>query len=120
MTVIFKPEVDNAIRPSELIYVDRKAVKAIVRAALISTTEAHVDFLIDFPDSYKTRDDIQGTLTSVKAQTADFLKDVLDDLRKSVLFELENAQYGGAVTSMKFDLAGGLSDVEIDMTVNWD
>lgn len=95
---------------------------ALVRAALVGQTEAHIDMIIDCQEGAApealTRNGLQDNLKTIKETAADFLDDVLGDLRRTVLARLQNANYGAIVTGIKYDLAGDITDIEVDISVS--
>lgn len=118
MTVVFKQEEQARFKASEFLWGKRELVDAIVREALISQTEAFVDMIVDGQEDL-SRAGIQDTLKGVKESTGEFLNDLLGDLEVMIKQRLEAANYGAAVTGIKYDLSGDVSDVEVNVSVNF-
>lgn len=122
MTVVYHTPT-NTVDVTSVLWSKPEAIDAIVRAALVSQTEAFVDMIIDCQDdavgNELTRNAIQDRLESVKSATNDFLEDVLNDLRIAVLARLEQAQYGAIVTGIKYGLAGDVTDIEVNTSVSY-
>ena len=118
MSVVCKQD-EQRYTANEVIWARRELVDAIVRDALISQTEAFIDLIIDTerPEEI-TRASVNETLRGVKDGAQDFLEDVFNDLKFEVLRRLEAANYGAAVTGIKYDLAGDVKDIEIDVSVS--
>ena len=113
---------DQKFTVDEVLWSKEELCDALVRAALVGQTEAHVDMTIDCqgdaaPEAL-TRDGLQNSLKAVKETAADFLDDVLGDLRRAVLARLQDANYGAIVTGIKYDLAGDITDIEVDISVS--
>lgn len=105
----------------QALWTNRDLVDAVVRAALASQTEAFLDMIIDTerPEEI-TRASVNETLKGVKDSTGEFLNDVINDLRRTVELRLTSARYGAAVTGIKYDLDGDVTDIEVDVSVSWD
>jgi len=119
MTVVYQ-QGNETIKASAVIYADKAAIRALVKHALMSMTEARIDKLVDCQESCASRADIQHSMKYVKESTEDFLREAMSDLQEAVFKEFEAAQFGAIVTGMKFDLAGDVKDIEVDISVNWE
>ena len=119
MSVTFKRNDPEIFRASEVLWAKRELIDAIVREALISQTEAFVDMIVDGQEDL-TRAGIQDTLRGVKESTGEFLNDLIGDLKFEVERRLAVANYGAAVTGLKFDLAGEVKDIEVDVSVTFE
>ncbi len=115
MTVVYKAG-EKTFKASEVLWAKRELIDAIVEQALISQTEAFIDMIVDGQEDL-SRAAIQETLKGVKDGAGDFLDDLMGDLKFEVERRLAAAQYGAAVTGLKFDLAGDVKDIEVDVTV---
>lgn len=116
MTVVYKATEQERFKASELLWAKRELVDAIVREALIGQTEAFVDMIVD-GQADLSRDAIQETLKGVKESAGEFLNDMIGDLKYEIQRRLNAAQYGASVTGIKYDLAGEVKDVEVDVSV---
>lgn len=118
MTVIFK-QGEQAFKASEVLWAKKELVSAIVEQALISQTEAFIDMIMDGekPEDI-TRANVNETLRGVKDSTEEFLKDVIADLEAAITQRLAEANYGAVVTGIKYDLAGDVTDIEVDISVS--
>jgi hypothetical protein len=67
-----------------------------------------------------SRAGIQDTLKFVKDSAQDFINDMISDLQSALNARLEAVNYGAAVTGIKYDLAGDVTDVEVDVTVSFE
>ena len=116
MTVVYKQDEPVRFKASEVLWAKRELIDAIVREALIGQTEAFVDMLVDGQEDL-TRAGIQDTLRGVKESTGEFLNDMIGDLKHEIERSLARAQYGASVTGIKYDLAGDVKDIEVDVSV---
>ena len=118
MTVVYKAREQN-FKAIEVLWAKRELIDAIVESALISQTEAFIDMIIDGQEDM-SRNGINETLRGVKESAGEFLNDMIGDLAHEVQRRLNAAQYGAAVTGLKFDLAGDVKDIEVDVTVSFE
>lgn len=116
MTVVYKATEQERFKASELLWAKRELVDAIVREALIGQTEAFIDMIVD-GQADMSRPAIQDTLRGVKESAGEFLNDMIGDLQQAIEQRLAVAQYGASVTGIKYDLAGDVKDIEVDVTV---
>lgn len=120
MTVTYK-QPDRTFTADQLLWQKRELIEALVQHAMISQTEAFVDMIIDTEKPEEiTRASVNHTLRGVPDATADFLNDVLGDIEISVKERLAKARYGAVVTGLKYDIAGDVKDIEIDVSVSFE
>ena len=103
---------------SELLWAKRELIDALVKEALVGQTEAFIDMIVDGQEDL-TRAGIQETLKGVPESAGEFLNDMIGDLKHEVERRLKAALYGAAVTGIKYDLAGEVKDVEVDVSVSF-
>jgi hypothetical protein len=115
MTVVFKAG-DQTFKASEVLWAKRELVNAIVEQALLSQTEAFIDMIIDGQKDL-SRAAINETLKGVKESAGDFLNDMIGDLQFAIEARLRDVNYGAAVTGIKYDLAGDVTDIEVNVSV---
>ena len=116
MTVVYKQTEARKFTADEILWAKRELIDEIVRSALVGQTEAFVDMIVDGQEDL-SRSGIQDTLRGVKESAQDFLNDMIGDLQYEVRRRLEAAQYGASVTGIKYDLAGDVTDIEVDVSV---
>jgi len=64
-----------------------------------------------------SREAINETLRGVKESTEDFIGDMLSDFESMLRERLKQVNYGAAVTGIKYDLAGDVTDIEVNVSV---
>ena len=117
MSVIFK-QGEQTFKASEVLWQKKELVNAIVEQALIGQTEAFIDMIIDGERPQDiTRESVNNILRGVKESASEFLNDMIGDLDSAVQKRLEEVSYGAAVTGIKYDLAGDVTDIEVDISV---
>ena len=117
MTVVFK-QGEQTFKAVEVLWAKRELINAIVEQALVSQTEAFIDMIIDGERPQDiTRDSVNNILRGVKESTAEFLNDMVGDFEAALKKRLEEVRYGAAVTGIKYDLAGEVTDIEVDISI---
>lgn len=119
MTVVFNRKDQQKFVVDQVLWQDRDLVNQMVEMALVSQTEAFIDMITDGyePTEAITPASINNTLKGVKESANEFLADMLGDLQRAVERRLEAVNYGAAVTAIKYDLAGNVVDVEVNVSV---
>jgi hypothetical protein len=115
MTVVYKAG-EQTFKAVEVLWAKRELVNAIVEQALISQTEAFIDMIMDGQEDL-SRAGINETLKGVKESATDFIGDMISDLEHALRERMKAVNYGAAVTGIKYDLAGDVTDIEVDVSV---
>jgi hypothetical protein len=115
MTVVYKAG-EQTFKAVELLFGKRELVNAVVEQILISQTEAFIDMIMDGQEDM-SRNGINETLRGVKDSATDFIGDMMGDLESMIRERLKAVNYGAAVTGIKYDLAGDVIDIEVDVSV---
>jgi hypothetical protein len=115
MTVVYKAG-EQTFKAVEVLWGKRELVNAIVEQALISQTEAFIEMIMDGQEDM-SRNGINETLRGVKDSATDFIGDMMHDLEQAIRERMKAVNYGAAVTGIKYDLAGDVTDIEVDVTV---
>jgi hypothetical protein len=117
MTVVYKAG-EQTFKASQVLWAKRELVNAIVEAALINQTEGFIEMIMDGERGEDiTRASVNETLKGVKDSAQDFINDMVSDLQSALTARLAAVNYGAAVTGIKYDLAGDVTDIEVDVTV---
>jgi hypothetical protein len=114
MTVVFK-QGEQTFKAVEVLWGKRELINAIVEQALISQTEAFIDMIMDGQEDM-SRAGINETLRGVKDSAQDFINDMVGDLAFQLNARLAAVNYGAAVTGIKYDLAGDVTDIEVNVS----
>ena len=115
MTVIYRAG-EQTFKAVEVLWAKRELVNAIVEQALISQTEAFIEMIMDGQEDL-SRAGINETLKGVKESATDFIGDMISDLEHALRERMKAVNYGAAVTGIKYDLAGDVTDIEVDVSV---
>jgi hypothetical protein len=115
MTVVFK-QGEQTFKAVELLFGKRELVNAVVEQILISQTEAFIEMIMDGQEDM-SRNGINETLRGVKDSATDFVGDMMGDLESMIRERMKAVNYGAAVTGIKYDLAGDVTDIEVNVSV---
>lgn len=118
MAVIAK-QTEQRFTASEVLWAKSVLVEALVREALIGQTDAFIEMIKDNEPQDITRGGINEILRGVPESAQDFLNDMIGDIGREVERKIKAAQYGAAVTAIKYDLAGDIADIDVDVTVTF-
>jgi hypothetical protein len=117
MTVVYKAG-EQTFRAVDVLWSKRELVNAIVEQALIGQTEGFIEMIMDGEGPGEiTRASVNETLRGVKDSAQDFINDMIGDLQRALDARLKEVNYGAAVTGLKYDLAGNVTDIEVDVSV---
>jgi hypothetical protein len=116
MTVVFNKAGEQRFTANDVLWSKRELVNAMVEAALIGQTEGFIEMITDGQEDM-SRNGINETLRGVKDSTQDFINDMISDLQSALNARLAEVNYGAAVTGIKYDLAGDVTDIEVDVSV---
>jgi hypothetical protein len=118
MTVVYKVD-QQKFTATEVLWAKQELANAIVEQALVGQTEAFIEMIADCEQSQDiTRATVNNTLRGVKESTQEFLNDVIADLQRAIDKRLREVNYGAAVTGIKYDLAGDVTDIEVDISIS--
>jgi hypothetical protein len=116
MTVVFKQS-EQRFTAFDVLWAKEQLVNAIVEQALIGQTEAFIEMIKDGEGPADiTRATVNETLRGVKESAQDFIADMINDLERTVMKRLEAVNYGAAVTGIKYDIAGDVTDIEVNVS----
>ena len=117
MTVVYRAG-EQTFKAVEVLWAKRELVNAIVEQALIGQTEGFIEMIMDGEGPEEiTRASVNETLKGVKDSAQDFINDMIGDLQRALDARLKEVNYGAAVTGLKYDLAGDVTDIEVDVSV---
>ena len=117
MTVVYKAG-EQTFKAVEVLWGKRELINAIVEQALISQTEGFIEMIMDGEGPNEiTRASVNETLKGVKDSAQDFINDMIGDLQSALTARLASVNYGAAVTGIKYDLAGDVTDIEVNVSV---
>ena len=110
---------ETGFTANEVMWAKKAFIDAIVQTALVNQTEAFIDMIIDGERPADiTRDSVNEILKGVKESTQEFLNDMVADLQFALEARLREVNYGASVTGIKYDLAGDVTDIEVDISVS--
>ena len=111
MTVSYSG-VSQTVRAEDVLYSREPAVRALAQAAMINLADGNIEMLLDCPEEYPTRQDLERVFQGLHEQAADFINDVFDELKEGVLKELERS-YTARIRAMHYNDKGELADLDV-------
>jgi hypothetical protein len=117
MTVVYKAD-EQKFRADEVLWAKRELIDALIKSALVGQTEGFLEMIMDGERGEDiTRSSINNTLRGVPESAGEFLDDMLGDLKRELERRLKQARYGAAVTGLKYDIAGDVTDIEVNLSI---
>lgn len=118
MAVIFDRK-DCMFNAGDLLWGKRSLAEAVVEKALVNQTEAFIDMIVD-GQADLSRAGIQDTLKGVKEDTEEILDDMLNGLVIEIKERFKAARLETAVTGIKYDLTGEVTDIDVNVSVTFE
>ena len=115
MTVVVNKANEQLFKAHEVLWSKRELINAVVEAALINQTEGFLEMIMDGQEDL-SRNGINETLRGVKESTEDLIGDMVSDFETMLRQRLAIVNYGAAVTGIKYDLAGDVTDIEVNVS----
>ncbi len=100
---------------TNVLYAQDQAIKALAQAAMISLAEADVEMLLDCPDEYPTKADMERVFQGLHEQATDFINDTFEDLKERILKELAEKRYTARVKALHYDEKGVVEDISLQV-----
>jgi len=117
MTVVYKAD-EQKFRADEVLWAKRELIDALIKSALVGQTEGFLEMIADGERGEDiTRASINNTLRGVPESAGEFLDDMIGDLKRELERRLKQVRYGAAVTGLKYDIAGDVTDIEVDLSI---
>ncbi len=105
----------QVVNATNVLYAQDQAVKALAQACMVSLAEADVDMLLDCPNEYPTKADMERVFQGLHEQAADFINDTFDDLKDRILKELAQARYTARVKALHYGEQGQVEDIDLQV-----
>jgi hypothetical protein len=117
MTVVYKAD-EQKFRADEVLWAKRELIDAMIKSALVGQTEGFLEMITDGERGEDiTRASVNNTLRGVPESAGEFLDDMIGDLKRELERRIKQVRYGAAVTGLKYDLAGDVTDIEVDLSI---
>ncbi len=114
MTVSYNG-LSQTVNASNVLYGQKHTIKALAQAAMVSMAEADTEMVLDMPNEYPTKADVEAVFQGLHEQATDFINDMIEDLRARLLEELAQKRYTARVTALHYDDEGRLDDVSVKL-----
>lgn len=108
----------ETVKTNDILFYRPEAIRKLGIMMMVNAAEANMDMVMDCPEEYKTKEDIEKVLNSLNEQALDMLEDHINDLRSSLESFLRNAKFRARVTRVDYSKANGeMSDVHVELDV---
>ena len=124
MSVVNCANIGSAVGFHEIMYSNQRAMEQLVTAIIADQADATIDLMLDCqldddPDTEVTRTKVVKILTRVKESASEFIAEMIADLERSLNRALERAEVKTNVTTMEFNTAGVVENVNVNLYVNF-
>jgi hypothetical protein len=102
------------IRPETVLYSRKETVNAIALMAIVNMINSSMDMMIDCPNDYNSKEDIDRVLAGAGEQAIEFVHDAIDELKAAVIERLRTGKLTVRIKAMKFaEEDGELDDLDV-------
>lgn len=108
----------ETVKTNDVLFYSAEAVRKLGIMLMVNAAEANADMVMDMPEEYTSKPEIEAAFLHLNEQAIDMLEDHIADLRRSLESFLRNAKFRARVTRIDYSKAnGGMSDVHVELDV---
>lgn len=108
----------ETVKTNEVLYGSREAIRKLAIMLMVNAAEANTDMVMDMPNEYTSKPEIEAAFLHLNEQALDMLDDHIDTLRGALKAELEKIKFRARVTRIDYSKANGeMSDVHVELNV---
>lgn len=96
---------------------DAQTVNKIVASMMMSMADANIDLIIDYPDEYRTKQDIEAVFNNLRYQMLETVDDIVYTLKDALTERIQNTVFSTKVRQMHYDDKGQLSDIVLNIDI---
>lgn len=116
--MIVYPHGIDTVKTGDVLYGRKQAVRNMVIQMLVDAAESHVDMLLDCPEEYPTKKDVEAVFQNLNEIAESMFEDYFHDLREAVFKELKEIKIRARVTRMDYaNETGELKDITVNISV---
>lgn len=122
MTIIFKSG-NETVSTSAVIYANGNAMKKMAAQMIADQVEGSIDMIMDMPEDYPTKQDIEKVLSSAKEQCIDMFDDYIDTIRGAWKAALDATNFTARVVRIDYyneqdQNLGDYKDIHVEVRVD--
>lgn len=115
--MIVYPTVDT-VKTNEVLYYSPEAIRKLGIMLMVNAAEANTDMVMDMPDEYTSKEEIEAVYLHLNQQAREMLEDHIHDLRMNLDKFLQNVKFRARVTRLDYaKVDGTLNDVTVEIDV---
>lgn len=116
--MIAYPRNVDSVKTNDVLYSMPEAVRKLGIMLMVNAAEANADMVMDMPNEYTSKQEIEAAFLHLNEQAMDMLEDHIADLRKNIASFLHNVKFRARVTRLDYGKADGeMSDVHVELDV---
>lgn len=115
--ILYHNTVDT-VKTNDVLFSNDNAVRKLAIMMMVNAAEANTDMVMDMPNEYTSKQEIEAAFLHLNEQAIDMLEDHIADLRLNLESFLRNIKYRARVTRIDYSKANGeMSDVHVELDV---
>lgn len=108
----------ETVKTNEVLYSNDNAIRKLAIMMMVNAAEANTDMVLDMPNEYTSKQEIEAAFLHLNEQAVDTLEDYIHDLRLNLEKFLRNAKFRARVTRIDYSKANGeMSDIHVELDV---
>jgi hypothetical protein len=107
----------DMVKTNGVLYSQPESIRRLAIMMMVNAAEANTDMIYDFPEEYKTKDEVESVFQALNEQALDMLEDHIADLRLSLEKFLRSAKVTAQVRRLDYNKEGKLTDITLDIDV---
>ena len=114
--IVFDKGVET-VKTEALLYSHKEVVRSFAIMLMANAAESNLDMLLDCPEEYPTKKDIDSVFNQINVVALDMFPDYINDLKYNIEEFLKTAKFKAHVSRLHYDKEGNLSDVDVELVV---
>ena len=118
MTVIYKSG-NETVKTSDVIYANGMTMKKMAAQMIVDTIDGNIEMIMDIPEDYSTKQDIERVISSAKVQCLEMFDDYMDTLRDKLKSAIEATNFTARVVRIDYGKDPGMEfeDIHVEVRV---
>lgn len=108
----------DTVKTNEILFYSPEAVRKLGIMMLVNAAEANADMIMDMPEEYTSKPEMEAVFLHLNEQAMDMLEDHIHDLRLNLQKFLQNVKFRARVTRIDYKKDTGLlKDIHVELDV---
>lgn len=108
----------ETVKTNQVLFSHNEAIRKLAIMMMVNAAEANTDMVMDMPNEYSSKAEIEAAFLHLNEQAIDMLEDHIADLRLNLEKFLQNVKFRARVTRVDYSKANGeMSDIHVELDV---